>query len=57
MGYSPWGHKGSDTTERLSTAQHIFKTKAIYTQNLPLSSNFTTFYGYLGMFLGLFISS
>ena len=22
MGYSPWGHKESDTTERLSTAQH-----------------------------------
>ena len=21
MGYSPWGHKKSDTTERLSTAQ------------------------------------
>ena len=21
MGYSPWGHKESDTTERLSTAQ------------------------------------
>ena len=21
-GYSPWGHKESDTTERLSTAQH-----------------------------------
>ena len=23
-GYSPWGHKGSDTTERLSIAQHIY---------------------------------
>ena len=23
VGYSPWGHKKSDTTERLSTAQHI----------------------------------
>ena len=22
-GYSPWGRKESDTTERLSTAQHI----------------------------------
>ena len=22
-GYSPWGHKESDTTERLSTAEHI----------------------------------
>ena len=22
MGYSPWGHKELDTTERLSTAQH-----------------------------------
>ena len=22
MGYSPWGHKESDTTERLSPAQH-----------------------------------
>ena len=22
MGYSPWGGKESDTTERLSTAQH-----------------------------------
>ena len=21
-GYSPWGHKESDTTERLSTAEH-----------------------------------
>ena len=57
MGYSPWGHKGLDTTEPLSIAQHIFKTKAIYTQNLPLSSNFTTLYCYLGMNLGLFISS
>ena len=24
-GYSPWGHKESDMTEQLSTAQHIFK--------------------------------
>ena len=23
VGYSPWGHKESDTTERLSTTQHI----------------------------------
>ena len=23
VGYSPWGHKESDMTERLSTAQHI----------------------------------
>ena len=23
VGYSSWGHKESDTTERLSTAQHI----------------------------------
>ena len=23
VGYSPWGHKESDTTEQLSTAQHI----------------------------------
>ena len=23
VGYSPWGHKESDTTVRLSTAQHI----------------------------------
>ena len=23
VGYSPWGHKGSDRTERLSAAQHI----------------------------------
>ena len=23
MGYSPWGHKESDTTERLSTAQLV----------------------------------
>ena len=23
MGYSPWGHKESDTTEKLSTA-HVF---------------------------------
>ena len=23
VGYSPWGHKESDTTERLNTAQHI----------------------------------
>ena len=22
VGYSPWGHKESDMTERLSTAQH-----------------------------------
>ena len=22
MGYSPWGHKESDTTKQLSTAQH-----------------------------------
>ena len=24
LGYSPWGHKESDTTEQLSTAQHIY---------------------------------
>ena len=24
VGYSPWGHKESDKTERLSTAQHIY---------------------------------
>ena len=24
MGYSPWGHKESDTTERVSTAQPHF---------------------------------
>ena len=24
MGYSPWGHKESDTTKQLSTAQHTF---------------------------------
>ena len=23
MGYSPWGHKESDTTEQLSAAQHV----------------------------------
>ena len=23
MGYSPWGRKESDTTEQLTTAQHI----------------------------------
>ena len=23
MGYSPWGHKELDTTEQLTTAQHI----------------------------------
>ena len=23
MNYSPWGHKESDTTEQLSTAQHM----------------------------------
>ena len=23
VGYSPWGHKESDTTERLSTAQNL----------------------------------
>ena len=28
-GYSPWGHKESDTTERPSTAQH---THIIHTQ-------------------------
>ena len=27
-GYSPWGHKESDTTERLSTAQHILSCAA-----------------------------
>ena len=26
MGYSPWGHKESDTTERLSTARDITKS-------------------------------
>ena len=24
VGYSPWSHKEQDTTERISTAQHIF---------------------------------
>ena len=24
VGYSPWGHKESDTTERLSTAQNMY---------------------------------
>ena len=24
MGYSPWGRKESDMTERLSTAQHMY---------------------------------
>ena len=28
MSYSPWGHKESDMTERLSTAQH--NTELIY---------------------------
>ena len=27
MGYSPWGHKESDMTDRLSTAQHIRKQR------------------------------
>ena len=25
MGYSPWGQKESDTTERLSSAQHMLQ--------------------------------
>ena len=28
-GYSPWGHKESDTTERLSTAQHVVPDRRI----------------------------
>ena len=57
-GESPWTEEpgGLQSIGSQSTAQHIFKTKAIYTQNLPLSSDFTTFYYYLDMFLGLFIS-
>ena len=27
VGYSPWGHKGSDTTEQLSTTQHRNPTR------------------------------
>ena len=27
MGYSPWGRKESDMTDRLSTAQHIRKQR------------------------------
>ena len=27
MGYSPWGHKESDTTEQLSTHTHIQPNK------------------------------
>ena len=27
VGYSPWGHKESDTTEQLSTAQHRRRKK------------------------------
>ena len=26
-GYSPWGHKESDATERLSTSQHVTQPK------------------------------
>ena len=35
MGYHPWGHKESDMTERLSTAQYIgfYPQKCL---NLPL---------------------
>ena len=30
VGYSPWNHKESDTTERLSTAQHSLMHKVIW---------------------------
>ena len=28
LGYSPWGHKESNTTERLSTAEHTMSSAA-----------------------------
>ena len=33
LGYSPWGCKESDTTEQLSTAQHILYTHFNFLQN------------------------
>ena len=29
VSYSPWGHKESDKTERLSTAQHFYRHRAL----------------------------
>ena len=48
-GYSSWGHKDSDTTERLSTAQHtaymlIWADKHINTQNLSNLHLFSFYY-------------
>ena len=31
VGYSPWGHKESDTTEQLSTAQHSNLGSTVFT--------------------------
>ena len=42
VGYHPWGHKESDTTERLSIAQHILYLKAcqvaLVVKNPPANS-------------------
>ena len=34
-GYGPWGHKGSDITERLSTAQHSVQMSIPISQFIP----------------------
>ena len=38
-GYSPWGCKESDTTERLSTASHCEKVKNTYFFHKPLAES------------------
>ena len=35
MGYSPWGHKESDMTEQLSTAQHKGAFRGIFPKCPP----------------------
>ena len=37
MGYSPWGHKESDTTEQLSTAQPAHSTSKTYPRSVRFS--------------------
>ena len=43
-GYSPWGHKEWDTTERLSTAQYslaLYREKTELREGKPLSQGHT----------------
>ena len=51
-GYSPWGHKEWNTTERLSTAQYslaIYGKKTELREGKPLSQGHTAAYGRTGL--------